>query len=70
MQAVTAVEHRKASYGRGKGADQPETGISDVAQVGADGCSLLSGSRRGGPRAASPMCRVPGRWITVAGRAN
>ena len=33
MQAVTAVEHRKATYGRGKAADQPETGISDVAQV-------------------------------------
>lgn len=33
MQAVTAVEHRKASYGRGKAADQPETGISDMAQV-------------------------------------
>jgi hypothetical protein len=33
VQAVTAVEHRKAAYGRGKAAGQPETGIDDVAQV-------------------------------------
>lgn len=33
VQAVTAVEHRKAAYGRGKAEGQPETGIDDVAQV-------------------------------------
>lgn len=33
MQAVTAVEHRKAAYGRGKAEGRPETGIGDVAQV-------------------------------------
>lgn len=53
MQAVTAVEHRKASYGRDKAADQRETGISDVAQVRAGGGTLpsvslvmISGRRR------------------------
>jgi hypothetical protein len=33
VQAVTAVEHRKAAYGRGKAKGQPETWIDDVAQV-------------------------------------
>lgn len=32
VQAVTAVEHRKAAYGRGK-ADGPQA-LSDVTQVG------------------------------------